>query len=67
MLAIVSLSMAKSYIFQIFFKAWFIIIIFGIGNALILLPALLYFVSPCISNHKDQKNSVEHNSKDDES
>jgi hypothetical protein len=45
-LAIITLSPSKSYVFIVFFRAWFGIIIFGMGNGFILLPVMLSFVGP---------------------
>ena len=45
-LAIITLSAAKSYIFKVFFKMWFGIIIFGMANGFLLLPVILSFVGP---------------------
>ena len=45
-LAIIVLSGARSYIFVVFFKLWFGIIVFGMANGFILLPIVLSFVGP---------------------
>jgi len=45
-IAIMVISGAKSYIFEVFFKMWFGIIIFGLANGFILLPIILSFVGP---------------------
>ena len=45
-LAIIILAFSKSYIFQVFFKMWFGIIIFGVANGFILLPVILSFIGP---------------------
>ena len=45
-LAIIVLGAAKSYIFVVFFKLWFGIIVFGMSNGFILLPIILSFVGP---------------------
>lgn len=45
-LAIIVLSGSKSYIFSVFFKMWFGIIIFGVGNGFILLPVILSLFGP---------------------
>lgn len=45
-LAIIVLSAARSYIFVVFFKLWFGIIVFGMANGFILLPIILSFVGP---------------------
>lgn len=45
-LAIITLSAAKSYIFKVFFKLWFGIIVFGMANGFLLLPVILSLVGP---------------------
>ena len=45
-LAIILLSGGKTYIFDIFFRCWFGIILFGLANAFLLLPSLLLIVGP---------------------
>lgn len=45
-LAIAVLGAAKSYIFVVFFKLWFGIIVFGMSNGFILLPIIMSFVGP---------------------
>jgi len=45
-LAVIVLSGAKSYIFEVFFKMWFGIIVFGMANGFILLPIILSIVGP---------------------
>lgn len=45
-LAISVLSQSKSYIFVVFFRLWFGIIIFGMGNGFLLLPVILSFIGP---------------------
>ena len=45
-LAISTLSVAKSYIFEVFFKCWFGIILFGMANGFLLLPVILSFAGP---------------------
>jgi len=47
-LAIMPLGLGKSYVFGVFFKMWFMIIIFGLYFGVIVLPILLRFLSPCI-------------------
>ena len=43
-LAIVTLSPSKTYIFLVFYRLWFGIIIFGMANGFMLLPVILTFV-----------------------
>ena len=45
-LAIVVLAPSESYIFKIFFRMWFGIIIFGVANGFILLPVMLSYYGP---------------------
>ena len=43
-LAIVTLAPAKTYIFLVFFRLWFGIILFGMSNGFMLLPVILSFI-----------------------
>lgn len=45
-LAILPLSASASYIFTVFFRMWFGIIVFGVANGFILLPVLLSIFGP---------------------
>ena len=45
-LAISVLAISKSYIFVVFFRMWFGIIIFGMSNGFFLLPVVLSFIGP---------------------
>jgi hypothetical protein len=54
-LAIVVLSGSKSYIFKVFFKMWFGIIIFGVSNGFILLPVVLSLFGPLNVVHSTQR------------
>jgi len=45
-LAIIVLSPSKSYVFMMFFKMWFGIIVFGVLNGFVLLPVLLCLCGP---------------------
>jgi len=47
-LAILPLGLGKSYVFQVFFKMWFMIIIFGTYFGLIVLPIMLRLFGACI-------------------
>ena len=38
------LAPTKTYIFQVFYKMWFGIILFGMANGFLLLPVILSFV-----------------------
>ena len=53
LLAVLCTSGAKHYIFQVFFKMWFGIVIFGLSAGFILLPTILSLVGPVPdTNHK---------------
>ena len=41
LLAILPLTGSETYIFRVFFKCWFPIVVYGLGHALILLPVIL--------------------------
>ena len=45
-LAICVLSLGKTYVFKVFFRCWFGIILFGIANGFLILPVLLSFFGP---------------------
>jgi len=45
-LAIVALAPSKSYIFVVFFRMWFGIILFGLANGFLLLPVILSYIGP---------------------
>ena len=45
-LAIFVLSPSKTYIFVVFFRLWFGILIFGMANGFLLLPVILSFIGP---------------------
>lgn len=45
-MAVMVLSGAKSYIFVVFFKMWFGIVVFGMANGFILLPVILSLIGP---------------------
>ncbi len=45
-LAIIALANAQSYIFVVFFRLWFGIIVFGMSNGFLLLPIILSYVGP---------------------
>lgn len=53
-LAIIVLAPSKSYIFNVFFKMWFGIILFGVANGFILLPVLLSLCGPLNENKKSE-------------
>ena len=45
-IAILVLAPSKTYVFIVFFRLWFGIILFGMMNGFILLPVLLTFFGP---------------------
>ena len=45
-IAIVVLAPSNTYVFIVFFRLWFGIILFGMMNGFILLPVILTFVGP---------------------
>jgi len=47
-LAISVLSPAKTYIFLVFYRLWFGIILFGMCNGFLLLPVLLSLFGPTV-------------------
>ena len=44
------LAPSKTYIFVVFFKTWFGIILFGMANGFLLLPVILSFIGPTESS-----------------
>ena len=56
-LAIVVLSTSKSYIFTMFFRMWFGIIIFGVANGFIFLPVILSIAGPLNKVQNDYENN----------
>jgi predicted RND superfamily exporter protein len=62
-LAVVVLAFAESFIFKIFFKQFFCIIVLGLAHGLILLPVLLTWVGPepyaLLADADEKSNDVE--------
>ncbi len=56
-LAIIALSGARSYVFVVFFRLWFGIIIFGMSNGFLLLPVILSYVGPLNDESENAKES----------
>ena len=54
-LAISVLSLSKSYIFVVFFRMWFGIIIFAMSNGFLLLPVVLSFIGPVQTKRRRKK------------
>lgn len=57
--AVMVLSSSQSFIFQVFFKMFFLVSIIGGGHGLLILPALLSLFGPAKSTKKVTKSSVE--------
>jgi len=60
-LAIVALGAAKSYIFVVFFRLWFGIIVFGMANGFLLLPVILSYIGPIGECEEDEVKPAETN------
>jgi len=56
-LAVLPLSMSKSYVFIVLFKMWFMIILFGIYFGIVVLPVLLRLAAPCIGEQAASQDS----------
>lgn len=56
-LAIIALAGSRSYVFVVFFRMWFVIIVFGMANGFLLLPVILSFIGPL--DNADSKKSDE--------
>lgn len=46
LLAVMMLVGARSYVFETFFRALFLTVVFGMGQGLLLLPVLLSWANP---------------------
>lgn len=53
-LAIIALSGANSYVFVVFFRMWFGIIVFGMANGFLLLPVILSLIGPLSNKTMDE-------------
>ena len=62
-LAISVLSAAKSYIFVVFFRLWFGIIIFGMSNGFILLPIIFTLIGPVSEDEEKEFELVRRNTR----
>ena len=63
-LAIIALAGANSYVFKVFFRMWFGIILFGMANGFLLLPVILSLVGPlsdAVPESADKKTSPHKN------
>ena len=63
-LAIIALAGAQSYIFVVFFRLWFGIIVFGMSNGFLLLPVILSFIGPLGQQHQEETPKVAKNKVD---
>lgn len=52
LIAVVVLFIARLYIFQVFFKTWFCMILFGMINGIVLQPVILSLIGPVDSRVK---------------
>ena len=57
-LAISVLAGSKSYIFVVFFRMWFGIIIFAMANGFLLLPVLLSYIGPVEGKAPDKAKTI---------
>ena len=57
-LAIIALAGSKSYIFLVFFRLWFGIIVFGMANGFLLLPIILSLCGPLNDPSTENKDSA---------
>lgn len=64
-LAISVLGPSKSYVFEVFFKCWVCIIVFGMANGFLLLPIILSYIGPhedLINDHSNDPQVSDSNS-----
>ena len=66
-LAISVLAPAKTYIFLVFYRLWFGIILFGMANGFLFLPVLLSFFGPTVNIEAGQEADKEHDKTSQES
>ena len=64
-LAIITVSPSNFYMFIVFFKAWFGIVLFGMANGFMLLPVLLSICGPVegdetLNKVVDEKTQIDH-------
>ena len=58
-LAFILLANSKSHVFSTFFKVFFLVIVFGLFNGLLLLPVMLSLVGPAAYNKSGGEESQE--------
>ena len=63
-LAIIALSAAQSYVFVVFFRLWFGIIVFGMSNGFLLLPVILSYVGPLNEEAENESAGKVHQAKE---
>jgi len=54
-LAISVLGLSRSYVFEVFFKLWVGIIIFGMSNGFFLLPVIFSYIGPTEENEEEEE------------
>jgi len=57
-LAFVLLATSRSHVFMVFFKVFFLVVLFGLFNGLIILPILLSIMGPRSYNHEEAKEAM---------
>lgn len=50
--SILPLAWSASYVFKVFFRCWFCIIVFGMANGFFLMPVILSFIGPLTDYHE---------------
>ena len=58
-LAFILLANSKSHVFSTFFKVFFLVIVFGLFNGLLLLPVMLSLVGPAAYSQQAEGGDVE--------
>jgi len=66
-LAISVLGFSKSYVFEVFFKLWVGIIIFGMSNGFFLLPVIFSYIGPTEDSEEEEEKKVKHGEITDDS
>ena len=56
MIAIIALSLSKSFAFFVFFKCWLAIVVYGLLYGLVLLPLILSLIGPPSTNQNQESN-----------
>ena len=50
--SILPLAWSASYVFKVFFRCWFCIIVFGMANGFFLMPVILSYIGPLTDYHE---------------